>query len=68
MMSTIRFGRSGAAAAISQNSGHPSSVPNVPGALGASPLPKPKAMRWAGWAERNLKSGREVVIAGVFER
>src|SRR5512143_2942874 len=63
----MRCGRAGATARVSQNSGRPSSVPTVPGALGASPLPKPNAIRCAGWPRRNWKSGREVVITGVLD-
>src|SRR5512139_767733 len=81
MTRMMRFGRSGAAAAISQNSGRPSRVPTVPGAFGASPLPNPNATRWAGCRSRKRTSALsptplpgageglfgEVVIAGLFK-
>ena len=36
----------------------PHSVPTVPGAVGDSPLPKPRARKWAGWASRKRTPGR----------
>ena len=32
-------------------------VPKVPGALGVRPLPKPRAMKCAGWASKNCVLG-----------
>ena len=45
------------------------SVPAVPGARGASPAPKPRAMKCAGCARRNRASGRrEVVESAAVDR
>src|SRR5258708_33341046 len=44
------------------------SVPKVPGALGARPAPKPSAMKCAGWARRNFASGPgEVVVSAAID-
>src|ERR1039458_6680332 len=53
--------------ASNQYIGKATSVPNVPGALRARPLPKPNASRCAGWLNRNRQPGfttdsSEVVI------
>src|SRR5450631_4308716 len=60
--------------ARNQYIGKATSVPNVPGALRAKPLPKPNASRCAGWLNRNRQPGftqpdftaysSEVVITG----
>lgn len=42
---------------MSQNSGNPTTVPNVPGAFGAKPLPKPSAKKCAGCETNNLHVG-----------
>lgn len=43
--------------AISQNKGSPTSVPKVPGAFFARPVPKPKPKKCAGCEISNLKPG-----------
>ena len=44
--------------------GKAAKVPAVPGAKGLSPLPKPKAIKYAGRLNINFKSGE--VIKAVF--
>ena len=46
--------------------GNVASVPAVPGANGLSPLPKPKAIKYAGRLKINFKSG-EVIKAMFLE-
>ena len=52
---------------------HANSVPKVPGARGARPLPQPQAKKCAGWAKRNLRLGApfedsvKVVVASLRE-
>src|SRR5690554_3222779 len=51
---------------MSQKIGIAAKVPKVPGARGASPLPKPKAKKWLGLVSRAFKVGLfmgEVLIA-----
>src|SRR5512140_3572857 len=46
----------------------PASVPKVPGARGARPLPKPRAMKCAGCDSRKRASGvREVVVSAAID-
>src|SRR5574343_41069 len=49
----------------------PNRVPKVPGALGARPLPQPRAKKWAGWASRKRRVGRlamgEVIVTASLE-
>src|SRR6185503_10175219 len=53
---------------MTRNIAHPSRVPNVPGALGASPTPNPRAMKCAGWATRKRASGAlEVVVSAAID-
>src|SRR5574340_226265 len=52
--------------------GNATSVPNVPGALRAKPLPKPNDNRCAGWLSKNRQPGLtnsspEVVIAASLD-
>src|SRR5690242_14296521 len=44
-------------------------VPTVPGAHMERPLPQPQAMKWAGWAKRNLSEGglAKVLVASMVE-
>src|SRR5688572_27040996 len=51
-----------------QKIARPTRVPNVPGAFGARPLPKPSAMKCAGLASRKRTSGRlEVVVSAPID-
>src|SRR3989338_5844325 len=55
-----------------QYNGKATSVPNVPGALRASPLPKPNDSKCAGWLSRNFQPGLtnsspEVFIAASLD-
>src|SRR2546425_568205 len=43
--------------------GNASSVPAVPGASGASPVPNPSAMKWAGWAKTKREAGPDELRA-----
>src|SRR6185503_9684641 len=53
---------------MTRNIAHPSRVPNVPGALGASPTPNPRAMKCAGCATRKRASGAgEVVVSAAID-
>src|SRR4051812_21082974 len=46
----------------------PASVPKVPGARGASPLPNPRAMKCAGCDSRKRASGAlEVVVSAAID-
>src|SRR5665647_1980206 len=63
--------------ASSQYSGKAAKVPNVPGALCAKPLPKPKEIKCAGWLNKSRQPGltqsgltadsSEMFIAAVFK-
>src|SRR5689334_5213167 len=52
---------------MSQNNGHATSVPNVPGATGASPAPNPSAMKCAGFASRKRTLGRALRLAEMIK-
>src|SRR5450759_4155524 len=58
--------------ASSQYSGKAAKVPNVPGALRARPLPKPKEIKCAGWLNKSRQPGltsnsSEMVIAAASQ-
>ena len=48
------------------NIGMPTIVPKVPGAFGLSPLPNPRAKKWAGFLNKNLKLGEVIKACLVY--
>ena len=63
--SAPRTPSSSSGAATSVRRARPSSVPTVPGREGDRPLPKPSAIRCAGWREQEAPAG---TAAGAGER
>src|SRR5690242_1730574 len=57
----------GVCGAISQNSGHATSVPKVPGATGARPAPNPSARKCDGLANIKRSVGRALSRAEVIK-
>src|SRR3979409_1036750 len=47
--------------------GSANNVPNVPGANGISPMPNPKASKWAGWEKTKRSGGRPAASAEVIK-
>src|SRR5262245_30420775 len=65
--SRIRTSRGCSRGSSHQNTGNASSVPTVPGALGASPAPNPSARKCAGWLSAKRRLGCTPVLVEVIK-
>lgn len=65
MNSKPNAGNAQALVGMAKNNGNAASVPKVPGAFFARPVPKPNAKKCAGCESRNLESGKVVITFGL---